>query len=793
MKTKQECNPEQLFSSYETELLKDWSKIIEAYQGIDGSDENIITFLNEIHTFHQKCNELFPNDKEGLATFFDFFELSISIHNLKLNSIVSKKNVLQTLLTLFAIGRESNSKNHVINQIMSTVAAQFTALIIYKENVKHSIKFSHLLKNLISQVSSALENFWLIGFDKKECINIPTILPSAISEYSLLLTFLLKHSSLQSQIKEAVPLICAEIELAQSLSQQDRELKINTEKSFGVLDELNKFKILGSQSSENPSIKDRDVEEQAAFKYQINKAKYTISEQETVLLSKITKIPVKKLVPIKKEGNDYPPGVLSYTEFCREIAQKIKTKQDENSTGVRNHIPLLRYNLNALQKALFYVQYHSTKYLHTVGPETHLGTRNSEPGAHRTALPSGKILRSTFSNGLGLDSDLKKLEFFLESKTSLANQLKNQAIQLRGSTDNEKADRNQKTVKRLKPKKLISANGENVILQGQLFVPTSLKSKFTLFEENLLDSQARKLIRNMSYITANIQPRLKEYQDNAQYQYERLGTSSCPIRYIEEEYQAVKSEDPIFLYNTILERMKDLNGIGEKSKRPELMRYIEEITLLLKLTEDVHHLVLNKFSSLPLKQYKQIAKIFYIEAYQQLLNACKIHDDFQPNDERALNQVGQMVVNARTAKKVLFNRAKEYLAILHLEILSKEKVLMNLEWQNAESKDKLTAELALLQGQLGKANIQNNTTKINPIHTAIFLERITDLKQALEEIDSKHLEDIIGYRLESLNEIKDHYRKEILTVRKILESAKETVQSLIYMSDHTTALLKGKH
>lgn len=883
-----------------------WGEVIKAYNNLESANSLLaIEFLKKLDLFERelKANFNFKSTADLATCIVAFNEM---LRNKGIEQIKDldneKKEVLIKLRSQISI--TSDNPTTITPIIRNITSAVQNALLsdALEANQQSSILDMQLIRVKISNLNWSFNHFVEQAFEKQEHrdqIIIP-LAPSLNSDdYSELKDYMINHDNVRDEIVAAKEAIRAEVQQTELRKKQvTSHLSPNKDgKALGELQKLERDLNLPGRLDDVRSCH----EDQNAFKHKISKKKYTISEEETALLKRVTGIEVERLILKKKNHRTYPASTLTYEEFRSKIQTEIEAREAYNST---RYFSISKKSVNDLYTAHHYVEFHRVKLTETLFPELRLNpTANKElgeldqditkvlentsgipvkklvyqktqgqqypattltyleyiarieaekariiaynerlttrvfpwnkldydhldralgymqsleahqgnialaaadspaqpqslgpQGRHRDTQQSGKSLRQLITSWVksitfysSNKKELHTLNALLIQKTKLAAKLKEMVDPAGNRTKEEKkADRAHKTVSN--------------IHEGKFIESTNLTSNATtsIFTILAVNSEIQSLVK-LHLDNKHLKKDLVDKKITAASQAKDCGFRDISVKYKDSDYDEFNSTDVNVLQNNINLLKSELLEPSEESKEGEFQVYINQIGLIIKLAENLEKLLNNKLQDLPIDEYKQVLKMELAVEHKKLVDRCKVAEGFLVTNERALNQIGEMLTEFKQIRTKLKDASVDYLTALDLQLEAKKEVMKKLVDYKHKSPENVKVEIQkeidhLLLHQMKTYKEVTNISSYSA--NAKILEIIADLREILGMLseEGSNIENIIdNYYQPKIIMLQNNKMCETGRVNTLLLSAKDAVHSFTYAADHTTHTITGRH
>lgn len=212
--------------------------------------------------------------------------------------------------------------------------------------------------------------------------------------------------------------------------QQNQSLKKKITHAIRSNNFLHTIKDNNSKTKKSPSLheldryardnnlKSRSEAEQITFKRQIDRSRFTLSATELDLLSKATKLNLRKIVPIDKRN----PNALSYDDALKAISTEIEKRNKFNSSFIFRIMPFLpRVRTSYLKAAYSYIAFHRAKYL-SLQPNSSLEDQD-QPVKVSEFRSSFSQFAEQLSNVFETNTAIKQLSSFFQKKLDVAKEL----------------------------------------------------------------------------------------------------------------------------------------------------------------------------------------------------------------------------------------------------------------------------------------------------------------------------------------------------------------------------------
>ncbi|MBA2654200.1 MAG: hypothetical protein H0U71_03925 [Gammaproteobacteria bacterium] len=756
-----------------------WELAAKEYHAYNG--ESPLDFVFAISNFYRAARNYTEADRVKLSSFLNIFKLLLPDAEKKFASSQQQLLLFSDLYTQSLIGSLNHSKYElaktVCNQFITSIASHLDNDRIPPEKAEYSETFHSLVREEISHVLAALETFYGIGFEPNNLLEELSAHNSPENnEYHLLQQILQQDQTFIDSVNGAAFEIAAEIPVLEYLEQ----LSSKTHKSSTALGELQK---LARSINSGVPIERRSLEDQAAFKHQVSKIKYTISDEETIILAAITGITVTKLV--QKYSIPFEKNVLTYDDFITLIDNEIAKRQKANKRFIAI-FPPFREKIAHLEIVKNYVQHCSYKYDVTVNSETHLG--QLKPGEHPKS-PSSKVTRAF------INKQIQKIPFYSRHKSKL-NALKKilkQKIDY-AATLKFKADLLRPTTMpllqtimhaNLRPKKAPDPkNGCEP--SGKILNPFSLQLHQNLFSVTMFRPELQAALEQHKFFNRSVLPNLKNKEKTLLAQYRE----KCPVTLtFTKEEDGTKLDNLFSLSNSIRTKIKNIDSSAPKTAE-EIKACLKEINELIWCDQDLGELLKEELATLSLKEYIIITKQLFLTAYKQLIKDCNVPSDFNPDEPLALNKVSKMLLDAKNDNATLKSGCHNYLAALHMQILAKQEIVVLLslhEFTSGSDSEKLEMIEEYLR-ELTNNLMCEKYIIAHPkyIQNAKIIELmvcLNDLKKSIEEGSIPKLASQYEAEIATLQQ---EHLLETGKVKTLINAAQKTVDAFSYFADHAT-------
>lgn len=749
-------------------LLNDWEKVKNAYQQISKNNPaTLFEFANQMHLLFIKLKEINPSPELN-DSIHKQFAIYLKTTNNQLAYSEEKATVIHDLLVQSTIINERNKPalNAVFSTILDSINENTSFLKHDRERMAQSKIFSHVVEPLVGQLNIALQSFAPLAFDnileQQKITKMPTLSTDPTQYQALTEYFSDDNSFAHKTLNDASDTIATEIRLLEARQKQTapRRRKLPTAAT--------EFKAVASQfpNTGRPEL-ELSLEEQAAFKLQVSKVKYRVSDEELDLLNQITGINAARLIPGIKFGRSYSKDTLSFQEYMTQIDQKIAAINKMNQHWIRKWIPFTKLSTKTLEQAKRYLSYHHFRYTNAASPtELH-------DGIHKKSVRN-KVVRDSFLDQVSIfsNSNIKKLAKILQQKTSTAATMKQSAGLLTPTSKGEKEVRNQRT---------LDALGE----QGQLFKPHFLGSRVKLFEAKISSQKARDIIdskKNLAHFMQRLNTDITAAKEISAKKFDN------PVYAADQrsEFQQLTKLDMNALHQKIMELNNNITAsINEQSSEEQIKKFVTDKTLIKELAEFLDKLI-DEFAlaKLPLSDFIYVSKTHFIDLYQELTETTKVPAGFNPKEDAALKTIGDMLATSKKKYTTLKDKGTLYLAALDLQILSMTRVLEIYKKANG-STEALSKAKDSLQDQTIFNFYKHNTDEAFLINAA-QLQVMGDFDDlATGKVSIEDYEKRIKTLTESLI-------IEAGKVNAILKAAHQFIDTFTYLAGHTTSLVSGR-
>lgn len=554
---------------------------------------------------------------------------------------------------------------------------------------------------------------------------------------------------------------------------------------------LNSFHHLKVSADEgNGPLYLRDPIVQASWKHQVAQVKYTISSEELTLISNATGMDDLRLI-VPKLTSKTPPAAMTYQKAINKITTEIEHRNQIQEWWRK---PFVR--TAHLEAAKSYLEYYQLQNTMLKAPEIRLGGYSHEPGIqryHSSYLKSSQ-LREAFSKQVsklswfwGTNRALKKLSEQVNQKARHATKLKREFLQTTArkklkNTSHQNREENspyQKDSYEIR---------DNLVKYGRFFEAPSLKRYFDYFPPTLfysrkefqaLEEKAREH-RSINRTIRAISSLRK--QANQLIIGPKIGT----------EKKAIPTGANI---TAKVEWLKTM--IEQEAQKSPNQRDVLSIRGAVTQLNDLGSDLLKSRNNSTLTQGAQLACINLSEALKTTNPS--FNHSFNSTEPLALNQIGKLVIQAKTSNKevkLYGNLFLKYSALLIAVKKEAKELLVNVLNKPAEQLPLAVSKLRkMLQQRPEPCAIANeNMAKFTSEH---FIQlKANELNAQFERIDQacktgdprSIIQTEINQLSEAITKLTDGLATERTRIQEVISTAQETLNAVLYTSNHRTGL-----
>lgn len=784
-------------------ILLNWQKFIDVYNQLDAqNDQTIVAFMNAFLEFNDKLNALGRSIGEDTSLLFKVFNDYLVATGNGLDFDEDKANIINRILALVDAAVSGRQKDSAQRDIATKLIQQQDNFPLPATNAAST----HLLKTIIYGNLSKftlLKNFGQLAYTdplQHDKIHTNLNIPQNPNKFNLLVDYLKQQPEVIKKLTKHKDVIVGQSQQT-SLEKayiKDKTLnkELSAEFSNSALDRLNKMKADLTQPGHRPGL----LEQQAAFKHRVSEAKYTISEQETRLLSSITSIPVTRLVFKKKVEITYPGDVLSYQEFIgklnNEIERRNQVLQTLNSKWYSSLIPfkkrLNKLTTYELEQAKAIVEYYQEQRENTKNPQHRL--QQGQRRAEKAPEDKGNAIRNRLlklANGLSSlfkkNRQLKQLNQIINNKTVLAREIKHKGAPL--LRKEAKAEREHEVAKHLSDEGQL---GHNFALES------SGKDKDrSLFKKYTADKEIQDLMGHLDKVNNQLDmicQKLSEAQNAAK------------EAQVEDTIPRYKTKDIPLLDPEITPELSELEKeIKERMLRAEIMPQSEQehkekinnLDIARMLAERERTILLKeKIGKLPISKFSEALKVKLETDFRNIIATFKSYDIQSITDQDTLMKIGSKLSEIKIAKRNYKREILTYNFALDMEVLAKQEVSEFLRSLSQKSTEEIKSDIKKWAKQLTKSSDEVShdvsTFERDRMVAAKLIQMANDLRDVATKLTADGNGDGNNYAVlleEYEAQLKKVTAKNMLQkqcANELLRAANDALASSKYMADHVT-------
>lgn len=531
----------------------------------------------------------------------------------------------------------------------------------------------------------------------------------------------------------------------------------------------------------------RDDLTQAAWKHQLEIAKYTPTTQEKILLNEVVglaNLDLTNIVP------------ATYQAAINEIQTEID-KRDAIPYPHRLS-PFVPTRTAHLKAAIQYLQYYLQKEGMVNLPEVRLGAYTSDPGKHRSQYKNGWNLRNEFkevtealSYLFPSNRALKSLSEILESKAAKADELKEKHTRHKATF--KKRARGKAAEQKYQEKKVMLKKQQNGKAHSDLIATQGF------FETPRLNS--RKLLLPSfiaNHPSASLQANEKTFNDLVHY-YSLYNKAVTMLDALGQEGKDLTQSASL---NQAIALGEIANFLEKQSILPDDHKDISQLLLVKSLLNQAMTPLANKATTFTLVEATQLTYQGLLQATETTKRICKLADKFNPEEKDSLNLMGRQIVKAKAANHNLQQRAIGFVRNIEALIQSKQEIKEHL----SEIFDSNNHDTSLSLGKL-IILIENHSSFLSDDPEELLEwsgEYISELKQNELLSTLKKIQQQIGDRVSSgpqileneillidqqVNDLKSFISTQKSEIAKLSAASTEAIQAFSYMANHRTAHL----